>query len=192
VNFSFPATVLRVATLESVVGPMPEMWVAGNNPRTTSLSRRQAALSVGSAVLGLGAGLAVVAVVVRRRRPPDLAVLAAIVALTLAWAPVSWYHYRIMHFPGLAWLVLGALEQRRPVRLVALAALTAGLTWTHVVHPTELGLPADLLALYCTAQGLLVPLLELVLVALYLLPSDRSSSRRTSPAYRRSTVNPNR
>ncbi len=167
-NYSLPATALRLASLDDAGGEPPTPWLVGNNPESLQLDGREAALSVATSVLGLALGLGLVAAAHRRAKLPPLALLAALVALALATAPISWYHYRILHFPGLAWLVWAALAERRPGRLAGLAALIAGLTWTRVATPVALAVPASYHALFITGRGLLVPLLELVLVALYL------------------------
>jgi hypothetical protein len=56
--------------------------------------------------------------------------MAAAVSLALLASPISWYHYQLLQLPGLA--LLARRWASRPVRLLGLAALAAGLTWTQV------------------------------------------------------------
>jgi len=60
---------------------------------------------------------------------PAMTAMAAAVSLALAASPISWYHYQLLQLPGLA--LLARRWADRPARLLGLAALAAGLTWTH-------------------------------------------------------------
>lgn len=171
-NFSLPATALRLADPPDDWRELPQTWLAGNRLEDVELPLPSVALSLATAVLTLGGGLVLIR---RMARPetPRIAVTAALVALALAAAPVSWYHYRLLHLPGLAWLAL-ALMTRRDYRGLALfAALAAVVTWSHLAWLPPTGIAVD--PSFVLARGLLVPVLELVLAAWYLRAADRRS-----------------
>lgn len=164
-NLSLPATALRLADPPQSWREMPRSWLAGNRLEDVELPAAAAAVSLLTAVAVLGAaGI----VLVRRVRPdtPRLPLTAALIALALAAAPVSWYHYRLLHLPGFAWLA-HRLGGRRDLRgLVLLAALAAVVSWSHLAWAAPHGLAAA--PWFILLRGALVPALELVLAAWYL------------------------
>jgi len=139
-NFSLPALALRLADPPAPGQLLPVGWRGGNDPATFELPARQAALSAGVAALVLVLGGAVLLGTALRAAPggeAELHALAAAVSLALVASPISWYHYQLLQLPGLAllarrWAGRPAPRPRRLLRLLGLAALAAGLTWTHV------------------------------------------------------------
>jgi hypothetical protein len=132
-NLSFPGTVLRILDAPKSGAALPQAWIRGNDPAWLVLSVQQRVVSVGVAVIGLALGLILVFVSLRRRgaAQPDPALLTgALVALALAWAPLCWYHYRLLHFVGAAAICSGGLRRRRwsIVGATFLALVVA--TWT--------------------------------------------------------------
>ncbi|MBW8878755.1 MAG: DUF2029 domain-containing protein [Acidobacteria bacterium] len=142
-NFSLPALALRLADPPASGQVLPVSWRGGNDPLTFELPARQAALSASVAGLVLALGCAVLLWAALRAGPggeggeADLHALAAAVSLALLASPISWYHYQLLQLPGLTllarrWAYRPAPRPRWLLRLLGLAALAAGLTWTHV------------------------------------------------------------
>lgn len=164
-SFSLPATVLRLADPPSDWREIPQSWLVGNRLEDVDLPVLAAILSLATALLTLGGGLFLIFRSVRPETPP-IAIYAALIALALAAAPVSWYHYRLLHLPGLAWLALALLTRRDRWGLALLAALVAVVTWSHLAWLPPVGIAVD--PPFVVVRGLLVPVLELVLAAWYL------------------------
>ncbi|HSS78290.1 MAG TPA: hypothetical protein VLV54_16290, partial [Thermoanaerobaculia bacterium] len=66
-----------------------------------------------------------------------MAAMAAATSLALVASPICWYHYQLLQLPGLALLARRWADRPAPrpwwlTRLLGLAALAAGLTWTQV------------------------------------------------------------
>ena len=164
-NLSLPATALRIVDPPHDWREMPRSWLEGNRLEDVELPPAAAAVSLLTAVAVLGAGGLVI---VRMVGPGTarLPVMAALIALALAAAPVSWYHYRLLHLPGLAWLA-HRLGGRRDIRgMVLLAALVAVVSWSHLAWAAPHGLGAA--PWFILLRGALVPALELVMAAWYL------------------------
>jgi hypothetical protein len=135
-NFSLPAVALRLADPPAPGQPLPASWRNGNDPLTFELPARQGALSAGLAGMLLALGAAALLWAARpagRGGGGELGALhamAAAVSLALLASPIAWYHYQLLQLPGLA--LLARRWASRPARLLGLAALAAGLTWTQV------------------------------------------------------------
>jgi hypothetical protein len=178
-NLSLPATALRLTDLPDLGRGMPASWTLGNNPEQFQLDGAHAVLSlvVAAAVVALGF------IVIRRLQSPLTpwpAAVGAAVAVTLAAAPVSWYHYRLLHFPALAWLIATLLRQRRFGSAVAVVPLAIVLTWSHALHgdgPWTLALEPWSVLL----RGFAVPAAEL-LFAWCLLQTGRRLQLHSPPA----------
>ena len=80
--------------------------------------------------------------------------------------PGAWYHYRLLHLPGLAWLTLVLMTRRDHRGLALLGGLVAVITWSHLAWLAPVGIAVE--PWFVLARGLLVPVLELVLAAWYL------------------------
>jgi hypothetical protein len=164
-NLSLPATALRLADAPVDWRRMPQSWLVGNRLEDVELPTPAAALSLTVALVTLGGGLLLIFRSVRPQTP-RLPVSAALIALALAAAPVSWYHYRLLHLPGLAWLTLVLMNRRDHRGLALLAAMVAVITWSHLAWLAPVGFPVE--PGFVLARGLMVPVLELVLAAWYL------------------------
>jgi hypothetical protein len=125
-SWSLPSVALRIYEPLPRGGPMPNDWITGNGLPGLRLSAAQRLLSAGVSLVTLAAGCLVLAVAVRGRLSSRQVSLAgaAIMALALAASPVSWTHYQVMQYPGVA-LLLGYAARRRLWWLVA-AALVCG------------------------------------------------------------------
>jgi hypothetical protein len=113
-SWSLPSVALRIYEPLPPGGPMPNDWITGNGLPGLRLSTGQRLLSAGVALVTLAVGCLALAIKVRGRltaRQVSLAA-AAIVALALAASPVSWTHYQVMQYPGVA-LFLGYAARRR-------------------------------------------------------------------------------
>ena len=93
---------------------MPNDWITGNGLPGLRLSARQRLLSAGVALITLAVGCVLFAIQVRGRLTAKQVPLAgaAIMALALAASPVSWTHYQVMQYPGVALLLGYAVRQR--------------------------------------------------------------------------------
>lgn len=151
-NVSLPATALRL-TYERTGEEIPEDWQSGTHPRIELPAWRQA-VTAGTAVATLLLGLA--ATLAFRSR---LHLLAALVALALLASPISWYHYQMMQFPGLALLTAEALRNRAWGRLAGITTLELVLTRSEF---------RDLLAGWPMLPGVAVVLAGMVLFGLLL------------------------
>jgi alpha-1,2-mannosyltransferase len=120
-NVSVPATALRL-TYKRTGDQLPEAWQAGTHPRIELPVWRQA-VTAGTAAATLLLGLAAA-----RAFRIRLHLLAGLVALALLASPISWYHYQMMQFPGLALLTAEALRERAWGRLAGVTALEFVLT----------------------------------------------------------------
>lgn len=178
-NLSLPATALRLADLGELGRELPPSWRVGNNPEQFQLDTQGAALSLLVAGVTLLLGFAWI----RHRQRPDTqwtAALGATIAVTLAAAPVSWYHYRLLHFPALAWLLATLLRQRRWARVGLAALLGLGLTWSQTLH----GDGAWHFALEpwsVLIRGAAVPIAELVLAWWLLRVGQPATARAPQP-----------
>jgi hypothetical protein len=132
-NFSVPAVVLRLLEPPQGSGPLPSNWVVGNDPGQLALSPAHAlaATATGALVFGLGVWLLARRAGRGAGHGDDLAVGAALVALALAAAPISWYQYQLLNVLGAAVLAERWLRGRRYVALTVLACVVAAVSWTH-------------------------------------------------------------
>jgi alpha-1,2-mannosyltransferase len=181
-NFSLPAVVLRLTDpprTESL--PMlPTAWRQGSNPALLRLPPSRRALSVSVAVAVLVLGGAAVARTLRALPAGrgDGHVLAATISILLAALPISWFHYQLLQFPGLALLARSALRRRSTAAKLGLAGLILGLTWIGWVGAwcARLGMPMAsspvLLWLFTTAT----PVLSLVLAGWLLREARRDTA----------------
>jgi hypothetical protein len=105
---------------------MPNDWITGNGLPGLRLSTNQRALSAGVALITLTLGCLVFVVRLRGRLTLPQVPLAgaAIMALAVVASPVSWTHYQVMQYPGIA-LLLGYAVRRRLWWLLGAALLCA-------------------------------------------------------------------
>lgn len=142
-NFSLPAVALRLADPPTPGQEMPLSWRNGNDPLAFKLPAKQAVLSAGLSGILLAVGGCVLLWAARPALRsgegvyPMMAAMAAATSLALLASPISWYHYQLLQLPGLAllarrWADRPASQPWWVTRLLGLAALAAGLTWTQV------------------------------------------------------------
>jgi hypothetical protein len=114
-NWSIPAIALRVADPPVSPARVPYNWEFGNLTRRLRLPRDQQRLSAGIGAGLLLAGLAALIIVCRGRlnAPQAPWASAALISLSVAVSPVSWSHYQILQYPGLALLLCYAVRQRK-------------------------------------------------------------------------------
>ena len=125
-SWSLPSVALRIYEPLPPGGPMPNDWIPGNGLPGVRLSTGQRLVSAGVALVTLAVGCLILAIKVRGKLSPQQVPLAgaAFIALALAASPVSWTHYQVMQYPGVA-LLLGYATRRRLWWLLA-AALACG------------------------------------------------------------------
>ena len=114
-NWSLPAVALRIADPPVSRTKLPSNWEFGNMSESAHLPRNQQWLSAGVAAAVLLAGLAALLTVCRGKlgaaQVPWAA--AALISLSVAASPISWNHYQILQYPGLALALCRSVRQRR-------------------------------------------------------------------------------
>ncbi len=123
-SWSLPSVVLRILDPPKAGGPLPQSWVDGVGTVQIRPPAAHQRVSAGVALAVLLAGcLAVVAAVRFRATPAQVPwIAAALTSLVLAVSPISWTHYQVTQYPGVAMLLLADWRCRRWVRV----ALTLG------------------------------------------------------------------
>ena len=123
-SWSLPSVAQRIMDPPAPGRGLP--WADAFNLKALNLppAARRVGLGVAAAtfILGIGALLAVTMGRVSRDRLP--LTMASLTTLTLVAAPVSWTHYQVMQFPGLA-LFAGGLALRGAWKKMAWALLCA-------------------------------------------------------------------
>jgi hypothetical protein len=113
-SWSVPSVVLRLLTPITRGAPFPPDWEFGNVAATLHLGHRLEWISVATSCTVLVIGVMALAVVCHGRlngRQIPWA-MAGLVALGLAVAPVSWTHYQLLQYPGVAMLLIAAIRRR--------------------------------------------------------------------------------
>jgi Glycosyltransferase family 87 len=170
-SWGIPSVVLRVLDPPAQGGPLPRDWDTQLPDLRLPASHRW--LSIGSALITLAAGIALLAASPRRNSSPFA--VAALVSLSLAASPVCWHHYQVLQYPGLALLISRGLHSRRWGLLAA--ALTLGaflypLPWAAIAaYYSQYGsLTASLPTLYFWTS--VAPFASLALFGLFLRSRD--------------------
>ena len=131
-NFSLPAVALRLLDPPAAGAPLPPRWVVGNDPGQLVLPAASAATGVAVAVVALLVGFLLVrcrSVGAGTDVSAEPVEVAALVSLALLAAPISWYHYQLLNFLGIALLATRWLRGRRVAALVALGGIVLAATW---------------------------------------------------------------
>ncbi|HEX7186080.1 MAG TPA: glycosyltransferase 87 family protein [Thermoanaerobaculia bacterium] len=184
-NVSLPALALRLSYPLS--GPVPEDWIVGNEVARLHLDAGRKALSVGVSLATLALGLVALGWRARQDRWDGRFGLAALTALAILASPISWYHYQLLQFPGLALLAVSYLRRRALLPMAGLAILAAGLTSRTVRDFLLRGGDAGSVLLYgAVIAGLGVVLFILLLKEMPTGPAP-SSSGTARPASPRSS-----
>ena len=173
-NLSIPATVLRLMDRPDDWRVLPSSWSGGNSLEDVELSPAARLASLATAVALLGAGL--FSVFRHGRYASVLPIVAALIALALAAAPVSWYHYRLLHLPGFAWLAWELCTRGRHRKLFLLGILALVVTWSHLAWLEPVGWVVE--PWLVLTRGVVVPVLELILAWWYLQVAGAIGSRR--------------
>jgi len=107
-SWSLPSVVLRILDPPAQsAGPLPRDWEAGNDlPRLRlPASRRWISIAVAFTTMLIGFALLSFAMKGRLSAEQLPFAMAALTSLSLAAAPVSWTHYQVMQYPGVALLL---------------------------------------------------------------------------------------
>jgi len=136
-NHSLPAFALRLREMPRAGEALPRNWVAGNQTEKLRLDAASRAVAVAVSLGALLVGLALLVAAARGRVVEPWRWGAALIALALVAAPISWPHYQALQLPGTAALTLDLLARRRRAQLVTLwiAFLVAQWTQAIVVGP---------------------------------------------------------
>ncbi|MGD1147072.1 MAG: glycosyltransferase family 87 protein [Thermoanaerobaculaceae bacterium] len=134
-NGSLPGVALRLLDFPKRGAPVPTQWVAAHSVETFKLTRPQAVLSLGVALVVFGGGAAALARTKGLGGPGSSAPLlsAAFIALALVSAPVVWPHYHVMQLPGVAMLGVRFIRRRSWTWLSVLGVATLASTWPAVL-----------------------------------------------------------
>ena len=114
-SWSLPSVVLRILMPLHPGRHLPFYWDHGNTAATLHLAPWLQTVSVAVALTALAGGILALIVVSRGRlRAAHLPfAMAALISLTLVAAPVSWTHYQVLQYPGVALLLYHAIRWRR-------------------------------------------------------------------------------
>jgi Glycosyltransferase family 87 len=139
-SWSLPSVVLRILDSPTPgAASVPRDWEFGNDLPNLRLPAARRWISLGVSLAILLAGLVVLTVSLRTAglRPASDSfghwlspaqvpfAMAALTSLSLAAAPVSWTHYQILQYPGVALLLCYALQNRRWITLGSTLACAA-------------------------------------------------------------------
>jgi hypothetical protein len=139
-SWSIPSVVLRILDPPTPgPGSLPHDWEAGNDLPHLHLPANRRLISIGAALATLLAGLLALAFATRGSLSPEQAsfAMAALTSLSLAAAPVSWTHYQVMQYPGVALLLWHSWRSR------AWAALGAALACAALLYPLPVAILTD-------------------------------------------------
>jgi hypothetical protein len=134
-NASLAGFAMRLADPPLRGSRLPPNWTAGLIEQL-HISTRDRVLGAAASFTALVAGLALLALALRRRVEPPREpwrLGAALVALALVASPVSWPHYPVLQLPGTAALAYGLAGARRWRRLGALAVCFLAVNWTEAL-----------------------------------------------------------
>jgi hypothetical protein len=129
-SWSLPSVALRLLDRPTQVYSLPVSWVEGPNLGDFRLPYAASAIAMGVALLTLGVGLVALLRVTRGRLAEEQLAwaMAALLSLGLAAAPVSWTHYQLLQYPGVA-LLLAECWRRRCWRQFAIVLVLAALLY---------------------------------------------------------------
>jgi len=114
-SWSVPSVVLRIFDPPTPgANSLPRGWETGNDLAHQRLPVERRLISIGVAVATMLAGLTLLALAMRSRLSSEQVpfAMAALISLSLAAAPVSWTHYQVMQYPGIALLLCHSWRSR--------------------------------------------------------------------------------
>lgn len=133
-SWSVPSLFLRVVDPARRKFLLPNGWLLGTDLQHFRLPPHLALAALAVSVLTLAAGVLILVratgLQVREEQVPWA--MAALVSLALLASPVSWTHYQVLQYPGVALLLIYAWKQRQWPQLATVLAL-AGL-----LHPVPI------------------------------------------------------
>lgn len=126
-SWSLPSLAVRIVDPARRSFLEPRNWMLGTNLQHFRLPFGLAAAGLAVAVLTLAAGLfALLRTAGLRLREEQMPwAIAALVSLALLAAPVSWTHYQVLEYPGVALLLIHAWRKRAWTQLIAALSLAA-------------------------------------------------------------------
>jgi len=124
-SWSLPSAALRLLDPERRTFIVPSNWMVGTNLEHFRLPPALAAVGLAVALLTLAVGLFAIiwSAGIRIRDEQMPWVMAALVSLALVAAPISWTHYQVLEYPGVALLLIYAWRHRQWRQLAAVLAL---------------------------------------------------------------------
>jgi hypothetical protein len=133
-SWSAPSLVLRLLDPARSTFLLPRNWLLGTNLQEFRLPAGLAVISVVASVITLALGLFLLLKATGWRIGEEQVPwsIAALVSLALLASPVSWSHYQIFQYPGVALLII-YLWRRRQWRDLIVALALAGF-----LHPAPI------------------------------------------------------
>jgi len=133
-NASLAGFALRLRDPPRRGAPLPHNWLEGGVVERLRLADADHAVGVAVSLGALVVGLVLLALALRRvAEPAPWQLGAALIALALVAAPLSWPHYPVVQLPGTAALADRLLGRRRWGRLATLAACFLAVNWTEAL-----------------------------------------------------------
>jgi hypothetical protein len=148
-SWSLPSVALRILDpLTPGADSLPRDWEAGNDLPHLRLPASRRWISIGIAIATMLGGFAVVAFLLQG--PLSTAqlpfVMAALISLSLAAAPVAWTHYQVMQYPGVS-LLLCHTWRRGPMGR-SWATFAATLACAALLYPVPVAILTEYYAKY--------------------------------------------
>jgi len=145
-SWSLPSVVLRILDPSRGDFIVPSHWMLGTDLEHFRLPLYLAVANLAVVVITLVVGLSAIvwSASIRIMEEQVPWVMAALVSLALVASPVSWTHYQVLEYPGVALLLIHAWRHRQWVQLIAVLALAA------LVYPLPIHM-MDTLAQHWTA-----------------------------------------
>jgi Glycosyltransferase family 87 len=134
-SWSLPSVVMRFLDPSSRNYIVPRNWLLGTDLEHFHVPTPLAIAGLAVSILTLAAGLfALVRCAGFRLREEQVPwAMSALVALALTASPISWTHYQVLQYPGVALLLIYAWRERRWLELIA-ALVVATLIYPLPIH----------------------------------------------------------
>jgi hypothetical protein len=114
-SWSLPSVALRTFELPKRGESLPPDWVSSCDPARLRHSPADSIIALTATAAAVSAGLlAIYRAVDGQLQPSSRAVAGvALMSLALAASPVNWWHYGVLHYPGVAILLFTAVRRAR-------------------------------------------------------------------------------